>query len=67
VIRSDLALMFASLLHAIDRARRVGDEARVHDMQWHLAALWAHVGELLTMVCEECAAWAAGAEGSYGR
>jgi hypothetical protein len=25
------------------------------------------VGELLTMVCEECAAWAAGAEGSYGR
>ncbi len=58
--RPDLALMFASLLGALDRARRVGDEARVRDLRWHLAVLWAHVGELLTMVCEECAAWAAG-------
>jgi hypothetical protein len=45
VIRSDLALMFASLLHAIDRARRVGDTVRVRDLRWHLAALWAHVGK----------------------
>jgi hypothetical protein len=67
VIRSDLAMMFASLLGALDRARRTGDTVRVRDLRWHLAALWAHVGELLTMVCEECAAWAAGAEGSYGR
>ena len=62
MIRSDLALMFASLLHAIDRAQRAGDEPRMFDLQWHLAALWAHVGELLTMVMEECAAWAAGGD-----
>jgi len=54
--RSDLALMFASLLHGINRARRMGDEPRMFDLRWHLAALWAHVGELLTTVCEECAA-----------
>lgn len=59
MIRRDLALMFASILHALDRARRVGDEARVLDLQWHLAVLWAHVGELLTMVTDECAAMAA--------
>ena len=57
--RRDLALMFGSLLNGIDRARRVGDEARVLDLRWHLASLWAHVWELLTMVWEECAAWAA--------
>lgn len=57
--RRDLAMMFASLLHGIDRARRVGDEARMFDLRWHLAVLWAHVGDLLTMVTEECAAWAA--------
>ena len=62
MIRSDLAMMFASLLHGIDRARRTGDTVRVRDLRWHLAALWAHVGELLTMVCEECAAWAAGGD-----
>lgn len=62
MIRADLAMMFASILGALDRARRVGDEARMFDLQWHLAALWAHVGELLTMVCEECAAWAAGGD-----
>ena len=60
--RHDLALMFASILHGIDRARRTGDEARMFDLQWHMQVLWAHVGELLTMVCEECAAWAAGGD-----
>lgn len=58
--RRDLALMFGSLLNGIDRARRVGDVERARDLRWHLAALWAHVWELLTMVREECAAMAAG-------
>lgn len=62
MIRRDLATMFASILHALDRARRVGDVGRVRELREHLAALWAHVGELLTMVMEECAAWAATGE-----
>ena len=39
-----------------------GDASPITEQEWHLAALWAHVGELLTTVMEECAAWAAGGE-----
>jgi hypothetical protein len=61
----DLKYMFAPKIDAIKsalRARRVGDTVRVRDLRWHLQVLWAHVGELLTMVMEECAAWAAGGD-----
>ena len=57
--RRDLALMFGSLLNGIDRARRVGDEARVFDLRWHIAAMGAHVWELLLLVIDDCAAMAA--------
>lgn len=60
--RADLALMFGSLLDALDRARRVGDEARVLDLRWHIEAMGAHVWELLLLVIDDCAAMAAGGD-----
>ena len=62
MIRRDLAAMLAGLLAALDRARALGDVARVRWLRGHLATMWAHVGELLTMVCDDCAAWAAGGD-----
>ena len=60
MIRRDLAAMLAGLLAGLDRARALDDVAHVRWLRGHLGALWAHVGELLTMVTETCAAWAAG-------
>ena len=58
--RADLALMFGSLLAAIDRARRVGDDARVLDLRWHIAAMGAEVRELLALVWWELEAMGRG-------
>ena len=60
MIRRDLAAMLAGLLAGLDRARRVGDVGRVRELRGHLAEMWSGVLELLTMVCDDCAAWAAG-------
>ena len=58
--RRDLALMLAAILHALDRSRRVGDVGRVRELRGHLAEMWSGVWELLTLVCDDCAVWAAG-------
>ena len=50
----------AAILHALDRSRRVGDVGRVRELRGHLAEMWSGVWELLTLVCDDCAAWAAG-------
>ncbi len=55
-VKHDIELAIAS----IDRAHRVGDEERVLDLQYEIAALWAFVMGLLRDVIDDCAAMAAG-------
>lgn len=61
-MRHDLATLLACVLRALDRARAVGDAARVRVLAGHVAAMGAAAVEVMLCVTDECAAMAAGSE-----